>query len=432
MDILIICYNFPPNPGIGGRRWAKFAKYLVRKGHTVHVISALRENTEVSLWNADVQDPRIHNHRIPTGFPEYFQRPAKSLTEKIRFRLHTAWIKATQKGAPYDASRYWKKTLLPKADELIRAHNIRHVIVTAPPFRTFAHIAALKKMHPAVQLFFDYRDPWTRDVYAYGMQNLGEKDLAFEKQMEKEAVSQADLILTPESHVTAYLTSYGVQTPQRVLLHGWDPEDLNVVADSHDPQRQVSKQETMQSNHREGKINLLYGGTFYVETEPLMIALAEALATAKSTEAQLYQQLNLDLYMTRREMQKVFDERHIENVKYHPPIPLRDYWQKMSEADICLLIFADYSRHNKSSKFFELISIRKPILVLGPRGDAAAFVEEHGLGLGLEAHELQEKLLPSIRRMMQPDFLNRDFDILQYGQDRLTDELIQLLQNTQA
>lgn len=417
MDILIVCYNFPPNPGIGGRRWAKFAKYLVRKGHTVHVISALRENSEVSLWNADVQDPRIHNHRIPTGYPEYFQRPAKNLPEKIRFRLHTVWIKATQRGAPYDAARYWKKTLLRKADELIRQHKISHVIVTAPPFRTFAHITQLRKMHPGVQLIFDYRDPWTRDVYAYGMQNLGAKDLAYEKQVEKDAVSQAHLILTPESHVTSYLHDYGVQTPQHVLLHGYDPDDLEVVNPA--PKTGTS-------------INLLYGGTFYVETEPLMKALADALVTAKSSAPQLYQQLQFSLYMTRREMQQVFDERGVECVKYHPPIPLREYWQKMNEADICLLIFADYSKHNKSSKFFELISIRKPILVLGPRGDAAAFVEEHGLGLGLEAHELQEKLLPSIRRMTQPDFLNRNFDILRYSQDRLTDELLQLLQSPTA
>jgi glycosyltransferase involved in cell wall biosynthesis len=414
MQLLIICFSFPPNPGIGGRRWAKFAKYLVRKGHTVQVISADRNETEQSLWLGDVQHPNIINHRIPSGYPEYFLRPAKSLGEKVRFKLHTAWIRLTQKGAPYDASRYWKKTLLPKADELIRKHGIRHVIVTAPPFRVFAHCSELKRLHPGIQLIYDYRDPWTRDVYAYGLQNLPEKELAYERELEKASVSQADLILTPEAHVTEYLHGYGVKTPQHVLLHGWDPDDLASVPATL-PKAQGQR------------IRILYGGTFYVETEPLMIALADALAHLKQTDPALYARLDFNLYMTRREMQQVFVDRGVDVVKYHPPIPLKDYWQKMQEADICLLLFASYSRHNKSSKFFELISIRRPILVLGPRGDAADFVEEHRLGLGLEQGQLAAELVPAIQRLLDPQFLNREFDILQYGQDRLTDELLGLL-----
>jgi hypothetical protein len=38
--ILIICYGFPPFPGIGGRRWAKFSKYLSSYGFNINVIAS--------------------------------------------------------------------------------------------------------------------------------------------------------------------------------------------------------------------------------------------------------------------------------------------------------------------------------------------------------------------------------------------------------
>jgi hypothetical protein len=68
--ILIICHGFPPVPGIGGRRWAKFAKELARRGHPVHVIrSTGPEHGPISLWAPDVQHPNIIAHPLPQRYP---------------------------------------------------------------------------------------------------------------------------------------------------------------------------------------------------------------------------------------------------------------------------------------------------------------------------------------------------------------------------
>jgi hypothetical protein len=54
-NILIIC-TFPPAPSIGGRRWAKFSKYLTRAGINVSVFAAKSNKGDKSLWTKDVED----------------------------------------------------------------------------------------------------------------------------------------------------------------------------------------------------------------------------------------------------------------------------------------------------------------------------------------------------------------------------------------
>ena len=56
--LLLICLEFPPVRGIGGRRWAKFAKELARRGHPVHVIRSAGHAGQLdSLWATDATAP---------------------------------------------------------------------------------------------------------------------------------------------------------------------------------------------------------------------------------------------------------------------------------------------------------------------------------------------------------------------------------------
>ena len=75
--ILIISHTFPPYKGIGGRRWAKFAKELARRGHPVHVVhSAGSEDLMGSLWTDDADRPGITAHPLPQRYPTASLYPA--------------------------------------------------------------------------------------------------------------------------------------------------------------------------------------------------------------------------------------------------------------------------------------------------------------------------------------------------------------------
>ena len=79
--ILIVSHTFPPSPGIGGRRWAKFAKYLHTKQLPLQVLSAFSEK-QGSLWADDVKGiPQRHwMHK----FPEVLNHDPASLYAKLK------------------------------------------------------------------------------------------------------------------------------------------------------------------------------------------------------------------------------------------------------------------------------------------------------------------------------------------------------------
>ena len=112
-NILLLSYVFPPYPGIGGRRWAKFAKYLSRKGYTVHVICAKNPFSDISLWMKDVQnDPNIIVYPISPEYPSILLRKPVSVVEKIMYRFNDLRIRLAAKGNPYERAVFWRNEML--------------------------------------------------------------------------------------------------------------------------------------------------------------------------------------------------------------------------------------------------------------------------------------------------------------------------------
>ena len=77
--VLIVCYSFPPYPGIGGRRWAKFAKYLYRNGYNVNVISSKNKADENSQWKTDIEEYSNNIDYIESNYPFYLGINPKSI-----------------------------------------------------------------------------------------------------------------------------------------------------------------------------------------------------------------------------------------------------------------------------------------------------------------------------------------------------------------
>ena len=76
--VLIVCYSFPPYPGIGGRRWAKFSKYIKLLGTEVFVISSKNPFNEKSNWTTDIEG--INVTRLPLIYPKALISFPKSFT----------------------------------------------------------------------------------------------------------------------------------------------------------------------------------------------------------------------------------------------------------------------------------------------------------------------------------------------------------------
>src|SRR5688572_4293031 len=120
-SVLIVSYLFPPYPGVGGRRWSKFAKYLHKSGFDVKVITTEQRNSRISPSAPDIQLYRNKISYLKTGLSAYLGIVPNTIVEKVLYRIALWRAKLFAKGNYYDRSIFLEKQLLKKIeDELLK------------------------------------------------------------------------------------------------------------------------------------------------------------------------------------------------------------------------------------------------------------------------------------------------------------------------
>ncbi|MGL4596310.1 MAG: hypothetical protein ACRCYO_02205, partial [Bacteroidia bacterium] len=254
--ILLVAFHFPPNPGIGSRRWAKFAKYLAQQGHEVFVLAAevLPEHQNDTRWLSDVQQERIHTFRLPTNYPTILRSNVKSFSDKLCYRFALAKVNRNQQGTPYDYSGCWQKMLQEKARELIRKEKIKNVVVTVAPFRSAFFMAQLKTEFPELNLIVDYRDPWTTGL-AYGIPQLSAERKQYELEVEQYVNEHANMITSPHPDVLAELKTQFKGKNYVHLPHAFETQKI------------IARQARLDA----AKITIVFGGTIdLLHIEPVI------------------------------------------------------------------------------------------------------------------------------------------------------------------
>ncbi|MEO0584355.1 MAG: glycosyltransferase [Bacteroidota bacterium] len=411
-NILLICLRFPPSPGIGGRRWAKFAKELATRGYKIHVIAALETNGESSFWTEDVQHPGIQVYDVPNPYPRL--RSSSSLLEKVKNRWVLQQLLWDTKGTPFDEGIYWRTGMLKKAKELIQQHNISQVIATGAPFSTLYNSVELKERFPHIQLIVDYRDPWLRAVN-YGMQDLSPKRKAFEYTQEQRVLRNADLIIAP-THPDVLIGTEAIAHAQahfKVLEipHSFDPQDMrNLIASEH---------------NEEDHIKMIFGGSLYMGVDRQLVKLRDWTREIRATDPVLYQRLKIDIYSRDYARGRALLEADDQAMSFHAPVPQHQIFKAMIEADIALLFLADHNKDYKTTKFFEILALRRPFLLFGPEGMVAQYIKEKQLGVYVPAHEKDvEKFIQIIQRLKQEKTRFQSMDIDDFSLSKVTDQLI--------
>lgn len=229
--ILLVSFTFPPSPDIGGRRWAKFSKYLHRKGYDVRVISNEVWPTEQSNWDHDVQELEGRITRVPSGYPKQLNVFQQSFTDKIKYRLALYKVKLQSEGSYFDRSIFWRKNLQ-KAVEAHLKEGYKTVIVTCAPYRSALFLSELKTKHPSMRLIIDLRDPWDMKTTLYGFSSLTQKRKTFEMKVQGQVMRTADKVISVYEHMTEkYQKKYPEQSAKFFSLdNGFDPEDSVAVS----------------------------------------------------------------------------------------------------------------------------------------------------------------------------------------------------------
>ena len=383
--ILLICHGFPPVRGIGGRRWAKFAKELARRGYTVHVIrSAGSKGRLDSLWTKDGASPDIIHHPIPPNYPVVLhKRPITSFTDKVMYRVWSKLLPLLVKGNIHDSTVFSRSIVLAKAKSLIQAHGIRNVIVSGAPFRLMAFATELTKDFPQINLVSDFRDVWTWGT-DYGLGTMAPKRLQHEKELEALVVKTSNKIIAPSALILEHLQETYAGDPQRYVIipHAVDPDDL---AGSPAPAR-------------DGVFRMIYAGSLYgaEEARQYFNTLLDAFEACRRDRPEAYAHCRLDLYITGHDTaayQVLVQARDMQDrIHFHAPVPPKEIFKRVAHSDLVLTFIPRMNKDLLGTKFNEIFHLRKPVLHVGKPGLVSRTITARKLGASLRVEDLITEL----------------------------------------
>ncbi|MDI1235304.1 MAG: glycosyltransferase [bacterium] len=403
--LLIICYSFPPAPGIGGRRWAKFANYLHRSGLDIQVLSAQYNGSEKSEWQKDIlaleKDNRL-NYFNP-NYPGILQSVPENWIQKFKYHFELRVLKKRVRGNFYDRSSLCKKSLLTSVEKFVKQGYI-NIIISVGPFYYSKYLLEIKKTHPQVKLFLDVRDPWTNNKTAFGYWNLTKKRFAIEKQAETEVANGYDKIFTVADEMGDYfIKEYGLNKHKVITIkNGFDTADFAHV--------KLKKSE---------KNRLLFTGNLYQKAEKSFLILVDQLKKLKSENSDFFKHYECHFYGEIHPSFATYFSPEI-NLFFHGRIPLNEVFIKISESVACLLFLTDDLNFSFSTKFYEYLSQKKPIIVFSLPGPTGIFIETQNLGKQANA----DNLIAILKEVESESFYQGELDIAEFDVKNLTNKLL--------
>jgi glycosyltransferase involved in cell wall biosynthesis len=379
---------FPPSTEVGGRRWNKFAKAIYKLGGEVTVISS-----DMGMPNSkNLQLPDyIKSHQlIKNKYPEVLSTAPQSILDKIKYRLALSKVKKTSNGNYYDRGIFAESELYALLKNTLNDKPYDKVIVTGAPFSILYYLS-LWKNEFGYQLICDIRDPWTFGD-SYGINNL--EKLRFEEEGRRESLvfENCNMVTVPNQMMRAvYIDKYAkYKSKIKVLPHGFDENEFKNLGN-------VLKV---------GFDNWLYGGTLYSECKDWYHKLF--------TFVDSQQQLSMDVYgRTNPEIQQSY-----QSVNFREIVNPQEFNEISNQKDCFIWIFPERFKDYLSTKLFELIRCRIPIVYIGFEGAFSEFILENDLGVFVNK-ELFLKDVNQINISLKKLKYNMEFPIEDYTTDNI-------------
>ncbi len=387
--ILIASFTFPPYSGIGGRRWAKFAKFLTKAGNQVQVVHAESSRPKGSLWENDVK--MIPTQTFPTKFPVILETVPEGLLDKISYRRALRKVKRASEGSPYDRALFDREAFLSAMSKSIDAFSPDWVIITGAPFLLLKYGLDLIREFPKTKFLADFRDPWTWGE-AFGYKYLTGSRLEFERNAEKSVCERYHAITTPSVEIKRRLQDSYPEVSDNIhlLSHGVDMDDLG-----GEP-AQITECDY-----------LIYGGNVYRGTEAELASIAR----------EAFRKLGIKTVV---HTSSVNIRSNSDGLTVLPSIPPNQFYQKVKSSKAVLFPIQENFKDSVSTKLFEFAACQKPIIAFGLEGDLSKLIEEKGLGRFLTSPDQTVECLASIQPSENDWYRNYEFS-------RVTDQLLNLL-----
>jgi len=412
--ILLISYNFPPYPGIGGRRWAKFAKYLKQSGDELHVICSENPFSVDSEWTADVKGLNVV--QLPLKYPSALITYPKGFFGRVRYRMSLALVRLVTNKNYYDRALFWEKQIIKKSTQIIVDNKIDNVIVTGAPFHLLFYISKLKRMFPTINLIVDFRDYWTEDNSLFHFGSLSDKCIEEEKKMESFVLNTADKITTVAKVMTDHFNQVTKTKKCFTLLNGYDPDDFEFL-----------RGKTKKKNE---KITFVFTGNLYKNIENIFIPFCEAIAFIKANHKDLYDRVVFDFFGSQPPNYKtIVEDKKLDCIRFHEQISLNETLEHIFHADYCMLFLNDIYSFSLSTKFCEYLGLKKRVVLFSKKGFSSDYIVSNNIGVWVNPDSCLTDLLSVINEHENDtgNLYNPEFDPEQFSVKNIAKQIDDLL-----
>jgi glycosyltransferase involved in cell wall biosynthesis len=390
--ILLVNYSFPPFSGVGGRRWAKLAKYMAQDGIQVFVVNAMNSSLNNSSWIYDVIDSNIKVFPVHNLSKE---------TSNLIFRKWRFFLSKHRTNANYaDQSLWWNENAYLRAVDIIKENSINHVVVSCPPYHLMYQFLSLKKEFSNIKITADYRDMWIEMQNGKGFFNhLSDKRFLAEKEMELKVVKDVDTIVTVSEEMT---NAYDIISGKKncfTIPNGFDNDDFNTELSSDFVSQFIY----------ENKVNIVFAGSLVTDSNAYAIPFFEAIAKLKVRSEKEYHLLNIQVFGNLNdEINSIVNHHNLTIVRINKPIASSKICSLFKYFDYLLLFLIPYYRFAYISKFFDYLPARKPIIAVTEDGTFSEYLINNKLGLQIRPDECEVKITEFIKNKVD---VNLEFDI---------------------
>lgn len=362
---VLINFDFPPNEGIGGRRWGYLANELAKHFNLI-VIKAEPQSLAAQASKGVVNSP-FQVIEIKRKYPRILSTKTTSLFQKLRYRLALAYLKITHKGTIYDQSIGWEKELIPQLKAIQQKQEIRWVFATGAPFNMLYHIAKWKSNYSNTNLWVDFRDPWL-NAQNYGMKTLSEARKRNEKFKASLVLQNATVISTPAIQIFEEFDEILGELKSPPLLY-----ELKHYYVEHTS--------LLSEKANSEAIQITYGGEIYIGLESHLARLDADLNQLKEKQPAWYEKLKINFYV--RDKSKLQQLSKHKNVFIHDVIG-NEIEQIIAKSNWCLILLAFHNKDFFTTKYFEFQKLQTPFLYLGDDGLVAEKIQEEKRGITWE------------------------------------------------
>lgn len=380
--VVIVAYTFPPDDGIGARRWTKFAKYLHLAGCEVNVISfQKKESSKKSPWSDDVAAFKDRTYRIPYKQPYYIRKSvAKTPLEKASYHLSRTLKENTWKGYLYDAVIGSEK-LIEKKLKKHYENGCRHFIVTGAPFYLCYYVSKFKLKNPDITVLSDFRDPWTWGA-GYGYSAMSEKRMIEERKIERRTVENSSYVSCPTEVMRDKLWKLYPEYKQKIKLlpHCLDKDDVQFESDN--------------TQRNDDIIKIVFGGTIYTGVEGNLKEFLQFIR--ESNQSGNEKKIYCEFYVANQITDSEILAFQNEYVTFEKTINSKEFLRKVYESDYYLTLYSNSLKDVVSTKFMELMYLTNNVLYIGEEGEISRFIETNEMGVNVDIQNINKSLNDAI------------------------------------